>query len=293
MSDQFLLDFFLGVFPAETHVNQRVRRAAAGAFRGDRPVSAQTVGSIDDPSAAVQRDGHATAHVADDGRRVFGLAAGVTQELAHDGAGVQGVEKGFAGEFRDATDVAFREHLVGHRRIGDIGYAGAEAGREAFLLPQLVDLMGDVVADQGAEVAGVVAVPAGGEDFPHVGVDVVYAGDAGGEKAAAGHDDVDVFQADALFAEGAQDLVRSHLVLVHDVGELRQLLDGMLEFLVKDGFSVTIDCEFGGDGPGVDDQDDTLGGFAVDGSDDAHNMFFIICYKVGIFFRICKNRPQK
>ena len=67
----------------------------------------------------------------------------------------------------------------------------------------------------------------------------------------------------------------------------------MLEFLVKDGFSVTIDCEFGGDGPGVDDQDDTLGGFAVDGSDDAHNMFFIICYKVGIFFGICKNRPQK
>ena len=191
------------------------------------------------------------------------------------------------GRHRNIEDIIAR-NLDSSRfsfRVAVTGYAShaRELAREA------VSSGADIVAAVGGdgtvnEVAGVVAVPAGRKDLPHVGIDVVDAGDARGEETAAGHDDVDVFEADAFFTECAQDLVRTHLVLVHDVRELRQFLDGMLEFLVENGFSVAVIGKFRRDGPGVYDQDISFGGFPVDGSDDAHDWFFVRHLQVRDYF---------
>ena len=275
-ADELLLDLLLGVFPAEAHVDERIGRAAASPFGGDGPVAAQAVGRVDHPSAAVRGNGDAAAHVADDGGGVLRLAAGFPQVPAHDGAGVQGVEQGAARELRNAAHVALGQHFIGHRRIRHVGDARAERRRQAFLLPELVDVVGDVVADQGAQVAGVVALPARGQDFPHVGVHVVDTGDARGEQAAAAHDDVDVFQVDALLSEGADDGVRTHLVLVHHVGEMGQLGDGVFQFLFQDAFPVLVNGELGGDGARVHNEDDPPLAFLVRGCHSSGSR----CYRV-------------
>ena len=115
------------------------------------------------------------------------------------------MEQRTARELRNAAHVALRQHFIGHGRIRHIGHAGAETGLDAFLVPEVVDFMGDIVADEGAEVAGMVAFPALREHQAHIGIHVVHAGDAGGEQAAAAHHDVYILQADALFLEGAED----------------------------------------------------------------------------------------
>ena len=159
-ADEFLFDFLLGVFAAEAHIDKRIRGAAAGALRRDRAVAAKAVRGVDHLAAFVQGNGNAAAHVADDGCGIFCLAAGLTQIPAHDGAGVKGVEQGSALEFRYTADVAFREHFVRHGRICYVRYALAEAGGNAVLLAECVYLFCNLVANQGAQVAGVVAVAA-------------------------------------------------------------------------------------------------------------------------------------
>ena len=275
-ADEFLLDLLFGVFPAEAHVNQRIRRAAARPFGRDGAVAAQAVGRVDHPAATVQGDGDAAAHVADDGCRVLRLAAGIPEVTAHDGAGVERMEQGPAGELWDAAHVALGQHFVSHRRVRHVGDAGAEGGLQAFLFPQGVDIVGDVVADQGAQVAGVIAFPARGKDFAHVGIHIIDTRDTRGEQAAAAHHDVDVLQADTLLPEGADDGVRAHLVLVHHVGEAGQFLDGMLQFLFEDAGTVPVNSEFRGDGTRVHDEDGTFLFFLVSG----HHSSVAKCYHV-------------
>ena len=161
-------------------------------------------------------DGDAASHVADNSGSVFSLAAGFPEVTAHDGAGVKGVEKSSAGKLRDAAHMAFRQHFIGHGRVRDVRHAGAKT---AVFSPKPVNLLGDVVSDEGAQIAGVVAFTAGGEDLTHIGIHIIYAGDAGGEQAAAAHDNVNVLQADFLFSKGPDDSLRAHLVLVHYVGK--------------------------------------------------------------------------
>ena len=206
----------------------------------------------------MQGDGNTAAHVADDGSGIFRFAPGFAKIAAHDGAGVQRVEEGLAGEFRQAAHMAFGKHLVGHRGIRYIGDALAERGLEALRLAYLVDLRGQIVSNKGGEVAGMLAVTARGQHFTHVGVNVINAGDAGGEEAATAHHDVDIFQFDTLFPKSVHDCVGAHALLVHDVGKMGKFFNRVFKFLLQEHLTILIYSEFRGDGTGVNYEDNTF-----------------------------------
>ena len=130
------------------------------------------------------------------------------------------MEEGAPVEFGDASYVALRQHFICHRRVSNVGYAFAESGLQAFLLTFGIDLVGNVVPYQGAQVAGMIAVAAGGKDLPHIVVDIVNAGYAGGEETSAAHDNVYVFKFNSKVLEGVKNGFGAHLVLLHYVLEL-------------------------------------------------------------------------
>ena len=99
--------------------------------------------------------------MADYRRGILSLATGIAKVSAHYGASVERVEKGTPGKFRNTAHMALRQHLIRHGRVCHVGHALAEAGHNALLLPNVVDGICKIVPDEGAEVAGMIAFPAG------------------------------------------------------------------------------------------------------------------------------------
>ena len=71
------------------------------------------------------------------------------------GARIERMKQSSSLELRDAAYLYFRKHLVCHRRIGDIGTADA---LYALFSPGLVDLYGNIISDERAQIAGMDAV---------------------------------------------------------------------------------------------------------------------------------------
>ena len=158
-------------------------------------------------------------------------------------------------EFRNAGQAALGNHLVCHRSVCDKGFAAAEAWGDPLLVAQRVDACSDFLADQGAQVAGVLAVAAGDENLPHFCVHAVYTGYAGDEQSAAGHDQVNGFQCDTGFIQRGEDGLCTHLVLLHHIGEGGEIFGRMVQLLFKSGYAVFKEGELGGCGTCIDDQD--------------------------------------
>ena len=85
------------------------------------------------------------------------------------------MEEGPSRELGDTADPGFRQHLVRHGRIRDVGVAGRVG--PSLGGAGLVDQFGNVIGDDGTQVAGMDSVPAGQENVPHVAVDPVDPGD--------------------------------------------------------------------------------------------------------------------
>lgn len=252
LTEDSAFDFLLGHAAAEAHFNERESRAGAGAFRCEGAVAAQAVVRVDHLSIPVQGDGDSTAHMGYDGGYVVPDATVVIEVLAHGGAGIQSMQECAAREFGETAHAAFRQHFVGHRRVGDEG--AAARGHDAHRLAVGVDHAGDVVGDDGGEVAGVDAVAAGEEDLPHVGIDLIDSGDHRGEQAAAGHDDVDPVQADAFLVQESGHGVTPHPVLVQHVGIPACFFSRMLERAGAHRLTVHIVSDLGRCRPCVDDE---------------------------------------
>ena len=161
------------------------------------------------------------------------------------------MEESPAREFGDSADAALREHFVSHRRIGDIGIAGAERGRYAVLLTHKVDMQGDVIGYDGAEVAGVGAVAACHKHVAHIPVDEIYSGTHRSEKAGTRHHDVDVAGMDIASAKEGPDFVAPHGIFVHDMLETGKGIRIMLYVFLKDGLPVHEITHPRRGGPGV------------------------------------------
>ena len=182
------------------------------------------------------------------------------------------MEDGGALEFRNAGQAALGNHFVCHRGVCDKGFAAAEARSDPLPVAQCVDAGRNLLADQGAQVAGVLAVTAGDEDLPHFCVYAVYTGHAGDEKSAAGHDQVDGVQRDTGLVQCGEDSLCAHLVLLHYIGESGKLFRCMVQFLDEGGFTVFEKCEFGGCGTCIDDKDVADRCLSVDIVNCAHNV---------------------
>ena len=247
-----MLHFPLGQAAAEAHLDQGESRAGAGAFRRERAVAAQAVVRVDDLPVPVQGDGDAAAHVGHDRRHVIARVAVLAEVSADDGAGIQGVEEGAAREIGETADVALREHLVGHRRVRDVGHAGGAA--DAALAAEGRHFGGDVIGDHGRQVAGMDAVAAGKEHLAHIGIDPVHAGHGRGEQAAARHHDVDVAEAHARLPEEIHDDAPPEVALLQHAVEPQHLLGAEFQIPDQDGVPVHIIPHLGRCRPRVDGQ---------------------------------------
>ena len=171
---------------------------------------------------------------------------------ADDGAGVQGMEESATREIGEAAHVAFREHLVGHRRVRDVGQAGGAA--DAALAAEGGHLGGDVIGDHGRQVAGVDAVAAGQEHLAHIGIDPIHAGHGRGEQAAARHHDVDVAEAHARLPQEIHHDSPPEVALLQHAVEADHLLRAELEIPDQDSVPVHIIPHLGRCRPRVDGQ---------------------------------------
>ena len=196
-----------------------------------------------------------------DGCDVIFLLAVAAEILLDGGPGVEGVEECPVRELRNASQPAFRQHFVRHRRVCYVCPAESERGLGSGRAPGFIDLLGYVVGNHCAQVACVNSVPAGQENVPHVPVDLIDSGNDRGEKAASGHYDVDVRDRDSLVPEEADDGIPPHPVLVHYILVSGQFLHIVDEFLVEDLFSVNEISQLCAGAPRVDGQEPAFGDF--------------------------------
>ena len=193
-------------------------------------------------------DTHAdtAAHVGDDEVEVFVAFAELTGielgghflvEAVPDDAFARGVEV----ELGVAGDFGVLGTLVDDAGVGDVGAVKA-------------DFLGDGVADEGAEVAGVLALDTGMALLFHEVVDAVAAALAGAGEAAATHDDGNLVGAHAMAFHHVEDGGLAVVELVGDFLEFLDFLDGVRQVLGEDFGFPFIDGSLGGGGAGVDYQ---------------------------------------
>ena len=82
------------------------------------------------------------------------------------------------------------------------------------------------------------SVTAADKDIPHVLVDIIDTSDHRGEKAASGHDYVNILQRNSTGFHEVLDSLTAHVALVHDGLVLGHLVGGMFKLLVKDAYPV-------------------------------------------------------
>ena len=144
------------------------------------------------------------------------------------------MEQCLAGELRDSTHPALRQHLVRHRRVGDVGHAFPETRSQLLVLTDPVDLLGDIIGQNRAQIAGVVPVTAAFQDITHVLVDAVDTCDDRHDQTAAGHHDVHVLKRNAFGGHEILDGLMTHIRLIHYGRVFGDILGGVLKLGVKD-----------------------------------------------------------
>ena len=120
--------------------------------------------------------------------------------------------------------------------------------------PDLVDLLGDIVRQNSAQVAGMVPVAAAFQDITHVLVDAVDTCDDRHDQTAAGHHDVHVLKRNAFGGHEILDSLVAHVGLIHYGGIFGDILRGMFQFCVEHTDTVGKIAEFRGRRPRVDDK---------------------------------------
>jgi len=139
-----------------------------------------------------------------------------------------------SGELRDTSHPALRQHLVRHRRVCDVGHTLTEARCQILFRPDLVDLLGDIVRQNGAQVAGMVPVTAAFQDITHILVHVIDSSYDRDDKPAARHNDVHILKRNAFGGHKILDGLMTHIRLIHYGRVFGDILGGVLKLGVKD-----------------------------------------------------------
>ena len=221
-----LLQFGLIVLAAASHLDKFGGIDAAATGGGEGTEAAECAVDFDTTAMGMDTHADAAAHVGDDEVEILivlaqlaGIELGshLLVEAVPDNtfAARVEVEDGVAADFGELRT------LVDDAGVGNIGAFKA-------------NLAGNGVADEGAEVACMLALDAGMALFLHEVVDLVAAALAGTSEAAAAHDDGDFVGADAVAFHHVEDGSLAILELVSYFVEFLNLFDGVAEVFGED-----------------------------------------------------------